>query len=280
MALKRSLLHGLRAIEDRGTVEVTVGGRMVWGEEGEGEGAGLPISGDLPSEMAATPEVIEEGKEGGECEDSGVSELSATSNSDDDNLVGRTMTSEPYDLASSTLNSGTDCMLPTYATAVSNPFRPVLKRCLDSVPTTQQSNSGPPETTTVTVTNPITMATVTMDTHGNKDAMLPSNNPPTHLATENTSETKSDFKTGQDNRLSQVTELTVPLSNELVDGYNTLARCGPASWSSTGWREDGGVCTPRSDSSLSVRSSASSSGKYNNYHERKPSTNKLVTHAL
>ena len=160
--------------------------------------------------------------------------------------------------------------------AISNPFYPVLKKCPVSVPVTQQSNSGPPQTNTVTVNNPITTATVTTDTHGNnhygnkEDATLLSNKQPP--PTENSETKKSDFQTGQENGLSWVTETTVPLP-DVEEGYCGLGGCGgPGGWSSTGWRkdgvgvlstprEDGGVCTPRSDSSLSLRSSTSSSGR-------------------
>ena len=188
------------------------------------------------------------------------------------------MNSDPCKPAPCTLNPAAQCtVLPSYATAVSNPFHPVLKKCPDSVPVTQQSNSGPPQTDTATVNNPITTATVTMDTHGNnhygnkEDATLLSNKQPP--LTENSETKKTDFQTGQENGLSRVTETTVPLPDVEEEGYCGLGGCGgPGGWSSTGWREDGvgvlstprengGVFTPRSDSSLSLRSSTSSSGR-------------------
>ena len=76
------------------------------------------------------------------------------------------MTSDLSNSSLCILNPASQCtLLPTYATAVSNPFHPVLKKCPDSVPMTQQSHSGPPSVGTVC--NPVTTETVTTGAHGN-----------------------------------------------------------------------------------------------------------------
>ena len=53
MSLNGSLLHGLREINEQRRLPAIVGVAVGVAEGGEGEGAGLPIGGDLPLDMAA-----------------------------------------------------------------------------------------------------------------------------------------------------------------------------------------------------------------------------------
>ena len=271
MSLNGSLLHGLKEIEEQRVVGVVSNGI-----ESE-EGAGLPIGGDLPTESAGTGEsgVSGESEEKGEGV-RGVTQLAQIESDHTNTLeVERDVNSDPRE--SCTLNPAQySAALPTYATAVSNPFHPAMKgvsKCPDSIPVNHQSSvSRPLPTNTVSISEAVTMTTVTTDMHHHHvdketAVTLPSNshtndNPTSQLQILTTavhvgaSEPKSDFQTGQQSGSDRSSELSAQLTDVLGEGLGALAQSGPAGWS-MGWSDDG-VCTPRSDSSLSLKSSSSS----------------------
>ena len=243
-----------------GVVSTKVGVASVEGEEE----AGLPVGGDLPTELAG-------GGGGEEREEEKVEEKEVDK---------RDVQTSPREETERDLNSDltkSPPVLPTYATAVSRPFHPVLhgpgSMSRSSVPVTQQSSmSHLPQTNTVTVTNPITTATVAtenkgVDHRGNQeDVWFPGNS---HSNTSspfgflsstpmpNPKVLEDDFTTGRQSRLSRDGELTVPSGNVLEEAVRGLPRCGSVGWSTTEWMGESGVVTPRSDSSLSLRSSSS-----------------------
>ena len=287
MSLNGSLLHGLREVK----VQSAGVGEGVWEGGSEGEGAGLPIGGDLPTEVAASAQGEgEEGKEGG-CEGvKGVTELSELEGEMNDEMITATeidesleknndihikMNSDLPEPVVCTLNP-TPCssIQPTYATAVSNPFHPVLKgsstvsKCPDSIPPNVQTltcTSRPLQSTTVTTalaSNTIHPATITLDTSSdtheeNKEQSLPSNNHHDNHQTEpqyeDTQPPKNEFQAGQESGLDRA-NLVVQLTDVLGEGFGAIASSGPAGWSE--WGE--GVCSRRCDSSFSLHSSSSS----------------------
>ncbi|CAI8010558.1 hypothetical protein GBAR_LOCUS6948 [Geodia barretti] len=172
-------------------------------------------------------------------------------------------------------------VLPTYATTVSRPFHPVLhghgpmSQC--SIPIPQQSSMSQltqSTSTTTTITDPITMATVVMDTtkilnhHRNQDDVVfpgNSNNNRSSLygflgtmATPDFGVGESDFSTGRQSRLSWERECVVPSGDVLEEGVRALPRYRSVGWGTTEWMGESGGITPRSDSSLSLRSCSSS----------------------
>ena len=261
VSLNGSLLRGLREIEER---EGRVGVVSENPTGGEGEEAGLPTGGDLPTESAAVPEEEEEGGSGA------GRELMDDLLKSSEERGGQDLTSDPAkpDLYPT--------ILPTYATAVSKPFHPVLRGLgpmsnrPDSAPVTQQSSmSRLPQTNTVTVTNSITTATVATDNkgtdhYGNKEEVVfPSNHSSAFtflntMATADSVAAEANLATGRQSRLSQDAEPAVPSGDLLEEGFGVLPRCGSAGWVAEWQLGEGGVCTPRSDSSLSLHSSSSS----------------------
>ena len=270
VAMNTSLLQGLRHIEERdnevgvasGKVGVVLRKVGVASVEGEEE-AGLPVGGDLPTELAGGggEERDQEKVEGKEVDE-------------------RDIQTSPREETERDLNSDltkSPPVLPTYATAVSRPFHPVLhgpgSMSRSSVPVTQQSSmSHLPQTNTVTVTNPITTATVAtenkdVDHRGNQeDVLFPGNShnntssPFGFLSSTpmpNPKVLEDDFTTGQQSGLSRDGELAVPSGDVLEEAVQGLPRCGSVGWSTTEWMGESGVVTPRSDSSLSLRSSSS-----------------------
>lgn len=267
-SLNRSLLHGLREVEGQSVgVEEVVRGS-------EGEGAGLPISGDLPTEAAATTLVEGEDGEGGGCEGvRGQTELSECETVAT-NLEPLEKSNHTQSVVDSDLREPALCTLnptpystiqPTYATAVSNPFHPSLKgsstvsKCPDSIPTNDQScTSRPVQPTTTTVS----MATVSMDTHNdnhhsNEDQSLSSKCHTINCQMEpqntTTEDMKNDFEMSQESRLDR-SNLAVQLTDVLGEGFGAVASSRPAGWSE--WSDGGN--THRCDSSLSLHSSSSS----------------------
>ena len=261
VGLNTSLLQGLRRIQDmEGAVprgKVGVASLSDVGEE-----AGLPISGDLPTELAV----------GGE---DGATKIEGAWEGD----LEKSLEELNSDLVKSPIPSPP--VLPTYATAVSRPFHPVLHglgpMSQFSVPVTQQSSMSQltqSTSTTTTVTDPITTATIVMDTtkwvnhRGNQDdVVFPGNSHSNRsspygflgiMATPDSGVVESDFSTGRQSRLSRDEECVVPSGDVLEEGVRALPRCGSVGWGTTEWMGESGGITPRSDSSLSLRSCSSS----------------------
>ena len=283
MSLNGLLLHGLRKIEERDVSEKvsSVGG-------GEEEGVGLPVGGDLPNEGASMPEVTV-GREGGEGEveregertelakqeRKAIGKEPATSVSDvtvttDDGKTGGT--SDPQDPVTSTLNPA-PCsnILPSYATAVTNPFHPVLKGPVpmskgpDPTPKAHQSNSGLPQTNTARMYTHFPMATVAMDTqinnhHDNQVCAKSPNNHNDELQRTTSKDVKESHigHTASDAVMGDGVDLTARLVGGRGEGLGAIANSGPAGWSE--WSEE--LCTPRSESSLSLKSTSSSGEIY------------------
>ena len=279
MSLNGLLLHGLRKIEERNVSE-----KASSVEGGEEEGVGLPVGGDLPNEAASTPEVTagregerEGEREGGRIElakeeGKAIGEESATSVSDviettDDRKTGGN--SDPQDPVTSTLNP-TPCsnILPSYATAVTNPFHPVLKGLVpmskgpDSTPKTHQSESAPPPTNTARMYTPFPMATVAMDTHINNhhDNQVCAKSPNNHQneLQQTTAKEIEESLTASDAIMGDGMDLASRVVGGRGEGLGAIATSGPAGWSE--WSEE--LCTPRSESSLSLKSTSSSGEKY------------------
>ena len=261
VSLNTSLLLGLREIEERAN---EVGGAT------DGEEAGLPVGGDLPTESA----VVRGGEEG---ESVGVTVKDGEKKScTDDSQTRDEREIDSCEPSKWTLTpESCPTALPSYATAVSNPFHlamnglsPVSK-CPDSIPATHQSNVS--HASTVTIADPVTMATTSTDTsgdhHGN-GASFPINGCLETLETMATASTTATsttatttgpppgFKTGQEGVLPRDGEQAIQLEDLLGgEGFGSLASYGPAGWGA-GWKE--ATPTPRSDSSLSILSSSSS----------------------
>ena len=278
-SLNGSLLHGLREIEEKTAAEAE---RVDGGSAGEG--AGLPIGGDLPTEVAGIPEEAEGEVEGVR----GLTELAelesrSTGGEGSTGANGETLekndcqTNENSDLRDAvpcTFNAAPCSNIPpTYATAVSKPFHAVLKgpsaipKGPDSIPKNHQSRL--PQTTTATV---IPTATVTMDVHSNNHCgneehekshdSSPNNDHHMEMQNTTTEDTKpiNEFQTGSENQLDRPGNLTAQLSDVLGEGLVALATAAPAGWAE--WSEAVELCTPRSNSSLSVKSSGSSGEAY------------------
>ncbi|CAI8031463.1 TNF receptor-associated factor 4 [Geodia barretti] len=249
VGLNTSLLQGLRRIQEKESA-VPQGKVGVASLSDVREEAGLPISGDLPTELAVGGKSLEE------------------MNSD---LVKSPIPSPP--------------VLPTYATTVSRPFHPVLhghgpmSPC--SIPIPQQSSMSQltqSTSTTTTVTDPITTATVVMDTtkflnrHRNQDDMVfPGNSNSNRsspygflgtMATPDSGVGESDFSTGRQSRLSRDGECVVPSGGVLEEAVRALPHCGSVGSGTTEWMGESGGITPRSDSSLSLRSCSSSDSSF------------------
>ena len=263
ISLNSSLLRGLREIEER--EKIAASGVA----PGDSEEAGLPIGGDLPTELA-----------GGECE--GVTVVKG-----EEEGVGEGVTDVLSEKQQTNLDEPAKktcpTIVPSYATAVSNPFHPAMKGlspvsdCFHSIPVTQQSSM--PHMSTVHGADPITMATISMETstpghHGNNTTSGNSHLPTNTMAATDIPPPPG-FKAGQ-RPMSRDAQLAVPLSNILEDGFGGLACCRSTGWGLE-WREPtpsvsphpaatvaaAGVTpvvgsTPRSNSALSVLSSSSS----------------------
>ena len=271
VAMNTSLLQGLRHIEERdnevgvasgkvGVVSRKVGVASVEGEEE----AGLPVGGDLPTELAGGAGGEEREQEKVEGKEADKRDIQTSLREETERDLNSDLTKSPP-------------VLPTYATAVSRPFHPVLhgpgSMSSGSVPVTQQSSmSHLPQTNTVTVTNPVTTATVAtenkgVDHCGNQEEVLFPGNSHSNTSSPfgflsstpmpNPKLLESDFTTGRQSRLSRDGELTVPSGDVLEEAVRGLPRCGSVGWSTTEWMGETGVVTPRSDSSLSLRSSSS-----------------------
>ncbi|CAI8052749.1 hypothetical protein GBAR_LOCUS28871 [Geodia barretti] len=146
-----------------------------------------------------------------------------------------------------------------------------------SIPIPQQlsmSQLTQSTSTTTTVTDPITTATVVMDTtnflnrHRNQDdVVFPGNSNSNRsspygflgtMATPDSRVGESDFSTGRQSRLSRDGECVVPSGDVLEEGVRAQPRCRSVGWGTTEWMGESGGITPRSDSSLSLRSCSSS----------------------
>ena len=81
---------------------------------------------------------------------------------------------------------------------------------------------------------------------------------PEYQATAYSIAAEANLATGRQSRLSQDAEPAVPSGDLLEGGFGVLPRCRSAGWVAEWQLGEGGVCTPRSDSSLSLHSSSSS----------------------
>ena len=294
MSLNGSLLQGLINIEEHMAPEKGRGGAED-GKKGarEKKNVGemfseLSVPGDLPTELAGTWEegerereregvtvlaelkerAIEE-EEGVACNDSEeISEANTSSQSD------VALATEESDMSSLSPSPCSGFQLSSYATAASKPFHPVLNgqhavssKCPDSIPPRNHYPiCTPVKTDTVTMATVPSAASVAVGIHsngchGNGQHMMSHSNDhsngrhmeQTHSKSVHTE--SNQFQTSTENPLNR-SDFSTHLSSVLGEGLGAIATTGPAGW--TDWSEERELCIPRSDSSLSEKSSCNS----------------------